>query len=309
MNKKTKEDFIQNAINIHGQKYNYEYVTYINNKTKVKIYCNMCNKIFLQTPEKHTYLKQGCPFCFGKYKTTDDIIKTLKKIYRDNFDYSKINYTKSTEKIEIICNKCHKNFFQTFNKLKIGKGCPYCNSLKKNNEIFIKEAIIIHGNKYNYNLVNYINKRTKVQIICNKCGKIFEQKPFKHLYGQGCPHCNISFGEQAIKKWLTKNNIKFEIQKRFQDCKDIRMLPFDFYLPDYNMCIEYQGEQHYKPKMFISIKKDINKGVMQYKKLQYHDKIKKNYCKIKNIKLLEIKYNNNIERELEYNLKVLENAS
>lgn len=301
--KKTKEKFIQDAIKIHGNKYCYNNVNYINTKTKVQIYCNTCGKFFLQTPEKHIGLKRGCPYCFGRYKTSDDIIKNLKKIYKSNFDYSKINYTKATIKICIICNKCCKTFFQTFNQLKKGKGCPYCNSLKKNNEKFIKEAKVVHKDKYNYSLVNYINRRTKVQIICNKCGKMFEQMPFKHLYGQGCPHCNISFGEQTIEKWLKNKNIRFETQKKFKDCKDIRVLPFDFYLPDYNMCIEYQGEQHYTPKMFILIKKDTNKGMAHYKKLKRHDHIKKNYCKQNNIKLLEIKYNNNIEEVLEYNLK------
>ena len=104
--KKTKEKFIQDAIKIHGNKYCYNNVNYINTKTKVQIYCNTCGKFFLQTPEKHIGLKRGCPYCFGRYKTSDDIIKNLKKIYKSNFDYSKINYTKATIKICIICNKC-----------------------------------------------------------------------------------------------------------------------------------------------------------------------------------------------------------
>ena len=109
---------------------------------------------------------------------------------------------------------------------------------------------------------------------------------------------NISGGEKAIKHYLKSKNIAFIQQFRYFDCKDILTLPFDFYLPDYNICIEYQGQQHYKPVKFSNSQSDT--AVLEnFNLLQKHDMIKRNFCKSNNIKLIEIKYDENIAKKLE----------
>ena len=156
----------------------------------------------------------------------------------------------------------------------------------------------MHGiGKYNYSKVKYVNANTEVIIICPKHGE-FKQTPNNHLNCQGCPKCKNNYkGEIIIRKFLTKNKMNFEEQKKFEDCKDIRCLPFDFYIPKYNLCIEHDGIQHFKPTK-RSNKTTDKESKENFKCIQKHDKIKNNYCKEKGINLLRIKYDENVEEKL-----------
>ena len=157
-------------------------------------------------------------------------------------------------------------------------------------EIFINKSIILHNNKYDYSLVNYVNSYTKVKIICIKHSE-FKQLPNDHIHNkQGCSKCNISKGEDKIKNLLNKYNINFEEQKKFQNCKNIKELPFDFYLPNYNICIEFDGEQHFKENHYFN-----KKIVMKIKK---RDNIKTNYCIDNKIKLIRLNSLDNIENKI-----------
>lgn len=126
----------------------------------------------------------------------------------------------------------------------------------------------------------------------------FDQKKELSKNSQG-----YSRGENTIWKWLVENRIEFEHQKKFVDCRDKKPLPFDFYLPAYNLCIEFQGSQHYDPGFYIRMKKSIKEGTIKYKLQKKHDRIKKQYCKIHNINFLEIKYNESIEDKLNKKIK------
>ena len=163
------------------------------------------------------------------------------------------------------------------------------------NELFVYKSKKIHGDKYDYSLVNYINNKTKVEIICSEHG-IFKQRPTDHLNGCGCPICRESKGEKKIRNFLNEKKIKFLPQYKFNNCKHILQLSFDFYLPEYNICIEYNGIQHYKPIEKFGGK---NQFLIQNK----CDNIKKEFCLKNNIKLIIIKYDNNILDELTNKLK------
>ena len=117
------------------------------------------------------------------------------------------------------------------------------------------------------------------------------QSPKHHIKGSGCPICNESIGEKKIYNYLNKNNIYCIKQKRFNDCKDIYTLPFDFYIPSYNLCIEFDGSQHYMPI-------DVWGGIAAFKQIQKRDLIKTNYCKTNKINLLRIKYSDNIIKSI-----------
>lgn len=109
--------------------------------------------------------------------------------------------------------------------------------------------------------------------------------------------CSSSYGEKIIYSILKENNIKFITQKTFDGCKFKKSLKFDFYLPDYNTCIEYNGEQHYRSVDFYG-------GDEGYELSKIRDNIKNNYCLNNNINLLIIKYNDDIISKLEKKLKV-----
>ena len=109
--------------------------------------------------------------------------------------------------------------------------CFQCSCKKKTNDYgyFISKSKKIHGNKYNYDFVEYVHSKSKVKILCNKCNNIFEQIPYNHLRGRGCPKCNESKGEIKVAKYLTENNISFIPQKTFKTLRDKRHLKLDFY--------------------------------------------------------------------------------
>jgi len=227
--------------------------------------------------------------------TTEQFIEKAKLIHNNKYDYSLTKFINSKTKVKIIC-PIHGEFEQFHGKHLSKKGCFKCGFISRcklatsNTETFIKKAVKVHGEKYDYSNVTYIGKENKVEIKCKYHG-IFSQTPHNHLAGNGCPHCRESKGENIINHFLTKNNIKFIPQKRFADCRNILPLPFDFYLTEYNICLEFHGIQHFKPRTKFG-------GEKEFKKTQLRDSIKLNYCKTKNILLIVITYKDNIELEL-----------
>lgn len=287
----TTNNFIEKANLKHGDKYNYSLVEYFGAKIKIKILCSK-HGLFTQTPTNHL-CGQGCPKCSNNILfTTDEFILKANLKHNYIFNYSLIY--KLNKKVKIIC-PLHGIFEQISKNHLRGDGCPTCSGNKKlTTEEFINKSKLKHGEKYDYSLVNYINNSKKVIIICEKHGE-FIQAPNCHLNGSGCITCRHSKGEKLIKKFLLENKIKHIPQKRFKDCKYLLPLPFDFYLPDYNICIEYNGRQHYE-----SIKSWG--GDIEFKKRQFKDKIKMDYCINKNIQLLIIKYNEIILTKLKHYL-------
>ena len=278
--RKTTAEFIEEAKAIHKNKYNYSQVEYINKKTKVKIICPE-HGTFEQVPSGHLQ-GQGCPKCSGNKKlTTAEFIQEAKVIHGNKYNYSQVEYINSNTKVKIICSE-HGVFEQTPKNHLQGKGCIKCAGQNKTTAEFIKEAKEKHGNRYDYSQVKYINSATKVKIICEEHG-VFEQIPSNHLQGQGCPKCNFSKGEQKIESYLNEKNINFESQKRFDKLKHKSYLFYDFYLPDFNLLIEFDGEQHFKAIDWFG-------GEKGFKQTQKRDKLKNEFAKKNKIDLLRISY-------------------
>ena len=252
MSKKlTTEEFIERAKAIHGDKYDYSLVEYKTDKNKVKIICKHCRRIFEQKPSNHLQGK-GCLNCGQlkshqkRLKTTKEFIKEAKKIYGNKYDYSEFEYKGAKVKGKIWCNTCREFFYTTPSNFLRGRKCPKCafkqrvDKRSSTTEEFIKNAKKIHDDKYNYSKVNYINSYTKVSIECNCCHKVFKQQPHKHLIGQGCPFCH-DYNSSKEEKYIF--NL---LQKRFNLLKTqykSKQYPWkcDFYIPEINTYIEYQG--------------------------------------------------------------------
>jgi hypothetical protein len=288
--RKTTGEFITEAVAIHNNYYDYSKVVYLNRNKKVTIICPIHGE-FEQTPNGHQK-GYGCYKC-GRIKckkTTEEFIIDAKKVHGDKYDYSKTKYIDAFTDIVITCPK-HGDFKQRPSNHLNNCDCKQCSledvakQFSDDTETFITKAKQTHGDKFDYSKVKYTNSVTNITIICSKHGD-FEQLPSNHISGNGCPICMSSKGEELILNWLRLNNIKFIRQHRFKNCRDIRPLPFDFYLPDYNTCIEYQGRQHYE---IIEIWGGV-KGLADRKR---KDIIKHNYCVTENIKLISIKHNEN----------------
>lgn len=290
-------DFIKKANKIHNNKYDYSLVDYKNNITKIEIICPIHNK-FEQIPNSHLS-GRGCSFCgtIERVKkqslTKKRFIEKANIIHNNKYNYSLVEYKNNKIKVEIKCEK-HGMFKIKPNCHLTGGGCPRCVGRGKTTEDFILEANIKHGNKFDYSLIKYSGTFNKVKIICKIHGE-FEITANRHLNGGGCPYCSSSIGENKIRDYLIENNIEFISQHRFKDCRDKNPLPFDFYLPNYNTCIEYQGEQHFKPVNYFG-------GLKNFETQKKRDLIKNNYCIANKINLLIINYNDNVKEKLENNV-------
>ena len=294
MSKKlTTEEFIEKARKVHGDKYDYSNVEYINAKTKVEIICSI-HGIFWQNPHDHLN-KAGCSYCANEHRndnsrlTTKEFIKRAKEVHGDKYDYSNAEYKGANIKLKIIC-PAHGIFEQTPSKhLNRKHGCPICSGQYMDTNLFVQKARKVHGDKYDYSNTNYFNTNTKVKIICPIHGT-FEQIPSDHLQSKGCPRCKSSKGEAEIRNYLKEQNIIFEEQKKFKDCKDERQLPYDFYVPEKRMLIEYQGNQHY----YNSFRKELH----DWHRYKHHDWLKRKYAKGNNYQLLTISYKDDILTKL-----------
>jgi len=196
LQKKSTEQFISDAIAVHGEKYDYRIAEYKNNSTPVKIMCPSHGE-FLQTPNCHLS-GEGCPICGGTQRhTNSNFINLAKKVHGDKYDYSQVEYTNGKTKICIVCPS-HGEFWQTPSSHLSGSGCSICaneaksNAYKKDLSTFIAEAKALHGDKFDYSQVEYNGNNIKVSIICPFHGK-FRQTPHAHLSGKGCPKCNGFF--------------------------------------------------------------------------------------------------------------------
>ena len=289
--KLTTEIFIERSKVIHGDEYDYSKVKYIGTHSKIKIICKK-HGVFEQTPYHHTIRKQSCPKCSKVYvRDNDSFIIKSNEVHNNKYDYSLVEYIKSDIKVKIICPK-HGVFEQIpANHIHLKQGCTKCSKNMDTLKEFIKKCNEAHNNKFDYSLVDYKNKKSRIKIICPKHG-IFEQFSYAHLdKKQGCPICSESKGERYTSSFLKNLNIKYERQKTFIDCKNIYVIPFDFFLPEYNICIEYDGIQHFKSIEYWGGKESLEKQIIK-------DEIKTNYCEKNNIKLIRIRYDDDIEERL-----------
>ena len=292
MKRKTLEEFIDNARKIHGDKYSYDKSVYVDNKTKLIVTCPIHGD-FLMRPDKHLWQKRGCSKCNGGVGIdTEEFKKRAAEKHHDKYDYSLVEYVNATTPIKIICPE-HGIFEQKAGSHIVGKGCPICGgSMKLSTEQFIERSKMVHGDKYDYSLVNYKNNGTKVTIICPKHGE-FMQTPFHHMDGVGCPHCKRSTLEEATSKYLTEKGIDFIGQHDFDW---LGRLSLDFYIPSLNIAIECQGEQHFRPVDFAGNGKEW--AETEYKKLVERDACKKRLCEENGVILKYINYDEDVEKAL-----------
>lgn len=229
-----EERFIEKSTITHNGFYIYTKVKYINNSTKVCIICPIHGE-FWQAP-KHHMNGCGCPKCKGKNRTTEELINDFKKVHGERYDYSKVNFIKTSQKVCVGC-KIHGYFYVTPNHHLKGVGCSKCGgSCRSDKEEFTEKANVLYNNIYDYTLVEYVNANTKVCIGCSKHG-LFWKTPSKHLNGQGCPKC-AAFGSKAeneIIKLLSPLSIETH-NRTILGGKEI-----DIYIPSLKLGIEYNG--------------------------------------------------------------------
>lgn len=234
--------------------------------------------------------KVGCTYCIGRHKTTAIFKKELFDVNQNIRVLGE--YVSAKTPIECKCLIDGTIWEPTPNALLCGAGCPECgriasnkNSTKTNAEFTMQLSV---ANPNIIPLQEYIQAKIKILVKCSKCGHMWMAAPDGLLQGTGCPHCASSKNEKKLFDILTNMGYCVTKQKKYEDCRDQLPLPFDLYIDDLNVLIEYDGEQHYIPIPYGHMTEE--QAEQHLCLTQQHDAIKTAYCENKNIPLIRIPY-------------------
>lgn len=300
--RKTNMDFISEVY----KKVNNEYVfleEYVGSGTPIMCKHNTCGHIWSVIPSN--FLKGSrCPQCFGGVlKSNESFKKEILDLVGNEYEFIE-KYVNTATKILCKHNVCNYTWKIRPNDFLQGTRCPQCNRPNYNRDTnhFQKEVKDLVGNDYSV-IGEYIGALDKIGFKHNLCGYEWEATPSNFLQGTRCPQCNNSKGEDAVRRYLESNHIKFQREYSFYNLVGLGGAPlrYDFAIFG-NMdngspfLIEYDGEFHFK-KFYEN---------QNFERLQEHDKLKNQYCEDNDIPLLRIPYweFDNIEKILEDNLNV-----
>lgn len=297
---KLRRKITYNLVRAEFNERGYELLSteYVNNSTKLQYICPKHRDKGVQGITFGNFISgKGCPYCANRVRKTQEE-------YENELAQKKPNikvigkYVGLKVKIEHECRICgHRWEVLPDNMLHMPNGCPKCGKrapLTQNE--FIAKVYEINPNIQV--IGEYKNHASKILFKCLCCDKEWQARPNNILNGKGCPYCKSSKGELKIAHFLDKQGLIYEQQKKCDGCKDKHLLPFDFYLPSKNLCIEYDGVQHYEPCTFGGIPMDL--AVQNLESCQVRDKIKTEFCNKNGLNLLRISYfeYDNIEKIL-----------
>lgn len=278
---------------------------YTNNSSSVTCHCLECGHQWKITAKLLSARARNginpCSHCNKVTSQKKQADRFLERVQLINPDVRVLSpYIRTDVHIQCECTICgHVYPVLPLNLLK-GRTCPQCSlqktseRLRDTHEIFLKKLSKVNADVRVVG--DYVNQDTQIECICLKCGNIWFPVPYHLLHGVGCPRCKQSHGEKTIQAYLERHYIQYECQKRFSDCRYKSILSFDFYIPQKNMCIEFDGIQHYEPL-------EVFGGSEAFEETVKRDKIKSNYCLQNGITLLRIPYFEDIEEALKVALE------
>jgi very-short-patch-repair endonuclease/DNA-directed RNA polymerase subunit RPC12/RpoP len=297
--RKTNKEYLDELRKVWGCEYTV-LTEYVNQNTKIKVLHTKCGNVY-ETYPMNLVKGHKCGYCSNRVlKSNGEFLKELKETSSTLIPLDK--YQGANQKIDFRCSVCGNVMKRTPSSI-INKHrkCGYCsNRLGKKEKI---KRFLKLNEKGEYIFVKYGKNpdvKTRQQYIWfrhQKCGTTF-CTTWYHFVNEGtrCPHCKESKGERAIYDFLSIRKITFVAQKRFKDCRNRLELPFDFYLPEKNICIEYDGEQHFDKNNFYNKHRGF-----EYR--EKNDQIKNEFCKKSGIRLIRIKYNQSVDETLTKYLK------
>ena len=260
-----KNLFLIRAREVHGETYNYEKIKYVTSLKKVEIICAKHGE-FLQSPNSHVK-GTGCPKCSGTgtRHNQNDVIDSFKKVHGDTYSYEMVNYVNNSTPVKIICKK-HGEFSMSPNKHKSGRGCQKCSKITSISKMsatktrkqssrkltlaeFLRRAYEVHGDNFDYTLVDtFPGLHSKIRVICKEHGE-FQQRAEKHLMGRGCPVCKKSRQYSKMSKiWL--DSLGIETLIREYRLPENKLIPVDGYDPVTNTIYQFHGDYWHGGKKF-----------------------------------------------------------
>lgn len=270
----TQEEFIRRCNIRHNNKYDYSKVVYVRSKDKVTVICpvhgpwnivagihchgNGCNSCGYETVSK----KAKQRFKDLKPKRIQNFFDKAKKVHRNKYDYSKVNYVNNYTNVEIICST-HGNFYQQPSNHLNGQGCPFCVGKHRTTEDFIDMLREVHADKYDYSETEYLRLEDDVKIICPDHGP-FYMKASNHLKGGDCIKCNNGRKSKKELEWLTSLNIptlKYQYYIKLPDDYEYHRKNFiiaDGYDPITNTIYEFDGDIWHGNPNIIDFQDGVN---------------------------------------------------
>ena len=298
--RQTTEKFRIKVASITGNEYSV-IGEYVNNNTKIQIQHNTCKSIYLVKP-KGFMDGNRCPVCRNKQrgavlKTTAQFISEVHTLMGE--EYTVLGeYVGATKKICIQHNICGNSWEVSPNKfLSCGTRCPTCaRNLNRLNQTYttkhFEETINTkYPNEYMI-LGKYTHSKSPILVRHIPCGMKWKIKPSHLVSHNMCPRCKSSKGETFIREWLKNKEITFSEQHSFPNLKRKKCLTYDFYIPELNILIEYQGIQHYKAVKHFG-------GEERFKQQKENDEMKQKYAKENRITLVEVPYFLNTKEKIE----------
>lgn len=288
-----KAKVLEKAREVHNGRYDYSKVVFTKVDAPVEITCPS-HGAFFQNLFRHANHGDMCPKCVienGRI-TTDEFLERSRKIHGNRYDYSKVVFKNVSDKVTITCKK-HGEFVQRIASHLSGNRCRDCyiEDSWLDREQFIDSSKKIHGDNYDYSKVVYKGSKKKVEIVCPRHGP-FWQKPNAHLSSEsGCRFCYESKGERAVESVLKKYGLKYIREYRIEPY----LFRYDFYLPENDIFIEFNGIQHYRPV-------EIFGGRTAFNRVCENDSRKKLLVKTRGSSLIVVSYMSLCERLVEEHL-------
>ena len=284
MRKKTHEEFIRQVFDLFGDEYSV-LGKYSSGHIRVLIKHNRCGKEYEAMPS-NLLRGAGCPHC-AREKVADKQRKTHDKLIEEVYelvgnDYTVLSkYTGADKKIFIRHNSCGNEYSVVARNFLMGQRCPKCQRPNYNRDLesFNREVCDLVGEEYSV-LGGYHDAKTKTLMLHSKCGEKYESTPDNFLQGARCPYCAMPIGEKRIMRWLRRNNIRFKTQYTFEGLRDKKNLRFDFAIFDHEG-LKYLIEAFHFNKFY---------GGRTYEIMEYHDRLKDEFCIDNGIPLIRIPY-------------------
>lgn len=264
--------------------------------------------IFSVRASEHLHLNRACPDCATPIVTdpvtkerrtkrrkvvwtTESLVTEFTKIHNGYYTYPNTIYAGMKCDLEIECPR-HGSFWQKAEYHLQGNGCEMCanerirkfhaSPIHYDYDLFVEASRFANPREYIYPVDGFDPNDAYVTVICKEHGP-FRTRKNSHTQGHGCPSCKSSANEIVIGKYLDSQGISYETQKRFDGCRNINLLPFDFYLPDHGILIEYHGKQHYQPIEYFG-------GNEGFALRCYRDAVKEKYARDRGYYLIVIPY-------------------
>lgn len=288
---KTQSEWDAEIYRLVGNEYTF-LEPYKNSTTKLTVKHNVCGSTYRVVPKN--FLKGNrCKICVAREKAKkftknhEQFVKEVHNLFKGEYTILD-KYKNSATKVLVKHNICGTEYKVRPDALLRGGGCKKClhEKYRKTNRKTTKEFSyeVSRLTEGEYKLTSeYKSVNTKVSLKHVKCGTVYEVFPYQFIRGRRCPRCNQSKGEKFVEDLLKRLGIQYEQYKKFDDLRDLNPLSYDFYLPEYNILIEYQGIQHFKPVSVFG-------GEKCFKTQQKHDEMKREYAKEKGYMLIEIPY-------------------